>query len=879
MKLQFPQLLFIHLFIFISFSSFSQYEPQLAIIEVRNAEKNFSESNTLFNNGVYDESLEKGLLTLKNIEDAEKWVVDSPFKMVDNTTDLLRAHATNSLGIIYQSLDDTYNAEHYLDEASHLYRKLGSHRELAFNQASLAMVSLQEEDFKNALIRFKRSKMIFGNLLKKKPNTLDSFFLYAPIQFSIGYVDAINAKDTLEKNKASQKMESAISFFYKNSELIVERDKAKYKFPAIILRATKLELEKNVFEDKDFLLDYLDKAIAIYENSRYKNHPDLGKMYGLKALMLLRHKKDLEQIKDCTAQAWRFLCQDENRNTIRKKIERKTLGIKETGDILFAVSNRANTNFEMYKNFNQSDKLTASYQDALLSIELMDELIRHFSDDSNLETILNRYASLYQFATTVTYAYYKKTNSPSVLNDLFFISEKQKSYVLRKAVNRQSLLTDIEASKRDFLLKGDSLLKKLRAIDYTYYSIKEGKITDEVTKIRNKKRQAQVDHYNWLEQLEKNEPKIYNLLYDNKVISKEKIKNKITKDQIALVEYIITQDQIFTLLITPTLDTVFVKDRTKETEKKLRQYYKSLAANYESDNYRETAFDAYQILFKEVDEVLSKQHIQQVYLVLDGILHTISFNAMLTKSDDGSWYDALPYLLFDYEFSRHFSATSILQNSRKAKIDNEISFGGFVADYDFFPKGEGSCDNIISLRGTASSSEMIKDNFQKGKLFKKATLVDFENEFNKYNILHLSLHGCLDYEKPNFSSLVFTFENAHTPYELKLGLLYNKTITAELVVLSACDTGGGKYRKGQGLISFNRAFFYAGCKSVVSSLWEANNEAAQVITNSFYDNLVQGKMKKDKALTEALRQYVQSEVEHPSTWANFIIMGNMNQLN
>ncbi len=879
MKLQFLQLLFVYLFFFISFSSFSQYEPQLAIIEVNKAKVNFAASNTLFNNGIYDESLEKGLLTLKNIEDAEKWVVDSPFKAVTNTTDKLRAHATNSLGIIYQSIDDTYNADHYLDEASSLYRKLGLHRDLAFNQVNLAMVSLQEENYKNALIRFNRSKKIFGNLLKKNPNTLDSFFLFAPIQFSIGYVDAINAKDSEEMKKASQKMEYAISFFYKNSELIVEKDKAKFKFPAIILRAIKLELEKNVFEDKDFLFDYLDKAISIYENSKYKNHPDLGEMYGLKALMLLKYKNDLDQVKRCKEKAWRFLCQNENRNTIRKKIKGKILGIKETGDILFAVSNRANINFEIHKNFNQPEKLVASYQDVLLSIELMDELIRHFSDDNNLETILNRYASLYEFATTVTYAYYEKTRTPSVLNDLFYISEKQKSYILRKAINWKSLLTDMELSKRKILLEGDSLLRKLRAIDSSYYLAKEKKTTTDVMRIRDKKRKAQKDHNNWLDQLAKNEPKIHRLLFDNKVISKKEIKDKVIKDQIALVEYIITEDQIFTLLIAPTLDTVFVKNRTKETEKKLRQYYQSLATSYESDNYRATAFDAYQILFKEVDEILRKHHLQQVYLVADGILHTISFNAMLTKSDDGQWYNSLPYLLFDYEFSRHFSATSILQNSQDAEIKDEISFGGFVGDYDLFPKGEGSCDNITSLRGTSSSSEMIKDNFKNGELFKKATLSDFESKFSQYNILHLSLHGCLDYENPNFSSLVFTFENAQTPYELKLGLLYNKTITADLVVLNACDTGGGKYRKGQGLISFNRAFFYAGCKSVVSSLWEANNEAAQVITKSFYNNLTQKKMKKDKALTEALRQYVQNEVEHPSIWANFIIMGNMNQLN
>jgi len=246
--------------------------------------------------------------------------------------------------------------------------------------------------------------------------------------------------------------------------------------------------------------------------------------------------------------------------------------------------------------------------------------------------------------------------------------------------------------------------------------------------------------------------------------------------------------------------------------------------------------------------------------------------------NENDLYSSLPYLLYDYQFSRHFSATSIIQHESTNTLNREITFGGFVPKYSFTSKGESSCESITPLKGNFESVKEIKSNFKKGDIFSPATLTQFENNLEKYDILHLSMHRCLNLNDPQRSSLIFTYETSQKPNLFYLGTLYNKTISAELIVLSACKTGGGKLRGGEGLMSFGRAFLYAGGKSVVMNLWDANPKASQIIMKSFYKNIVQPKMTKDKALTNALRDYAQSKFKHPSYWANYIITGDLTHL-
>ena len=96
-----------------------------------------------------------------------------------------------------------------------------------------------------------------------------------------------------------------------------------------------------------------------------------------------------------------------------------------------------------------------------------------------------------------------------------------------------------------------------------------------------------------------------------------------------------------------------------------------------------------------------------------------------------------------------------------------------------------------------------------------------------------------------------------------------------MAVLSSCNSGSGKMQKGEGLISIARAFLYAGCPSLVITLWSVNDHISSILMRRYYDNLKDG-MNKSKALQQSKIKFLESASpihQHPYFWASYTIIG------
>ena len=123
-------------------------------------------------------------------------------------------------------------------------------------------------------------------------------------------------------------------------------------------------------------------------------------------------------------------------------------------------------------------------------------------------------------------------------------------------------------------------------------------------------------------------------------------------------------------------------------------------------------------------------------------------------------------------------------------------------------------------------------------------------------------------------------ENAEDDNMLMLAELFNQRLQADMVVLSACETGTGKLFKGEGIMSLGRGFTYAGARSLVMSLWQVNDASTAEIMRYFYAYLAKG-MDKDEALRKAQLDFItagDNQSAHPYYWAGFIAMGDMTPL-
>jgi CHAT domain-containing protein len=100
------------------------------------------------------------------------------------------------------------------------------------------------------------------------------------------------------------------------------------------------------------------------------------------------------------------------------------------------------------------------------------------------------------------------------------------------------------------------------------------------------------------------------------------------------------------------------------------------------------------------------------------------------------------------------------------------------------------------------------------------------------------------------------------------------SLNADLVVLSACETGKGKMVRGEGVLGLPRAFLYAGARNVVLSLWSVSDEGTASLMKVFYRELVQGRRSPGEALARAKEEMIGTERwHHPFYWAGFVLVG------
>ena len=148
-----------------------------------------------------------------------------------------------------------------------------------------------------------------------------------------------------------------------------------------------------------------------------------------------------------------------------------------------------------------------------------------------------------------------------------------------------------------------------------------------------------------------------------------------------------------------------------------------------------------------------------------------------------------------------------------------------------------------------------------------------ESNFNKaagfFSRIHFATHGKFQADQPLKSGLYLARDEENDGV-LTVGELYSTTLDADLVTLSACETGLGKIASGDDVVGLTRGFLYAGSRSIVASLWNVDDKATAELMQAFYENLAS--MNKSDALRQAQIKTRQS-YPHPLYWAAFQLTG------
>jgi CHAT domain-containing protein len=153
-----------------------------------------------------------------------------------------------------------------------------------------------------------------------------------------------------------------------------------------------------------------------------------------------------------------------------------------------------------------------------------------------------------------------------------------------------------------------------------------------------------------------------------------------------------------------------------------------------------------------------------------------------------------------------------------------------------------------------------------------------ERDWSQLAVMHFGVHALLNTERPAFSGVVLTMvkpDGAPQDGVLWLNDIYNLRMPVNLVVLSGCHTANGREIPGEGLEGLSRAFFFAGARSVVGSLWSVEDRETSLLMQTFYRNLIREKAPAAAAMRRTqLATAGAASTAAPYYWAGFIVQGD-----
>jgi len=194
--------------------------------------------------------------------------------------------------------------------------------------------------------------------------------------------------------------------------------------------------------------------------------------------------------------------------------------------------------------------------------------------------------------------------------------------------------------------------------------------------------------------------------------------------------------------------------------------------------------------------------------------------------------------------------------------------------------GEAGFGRLLSTRREAAAiSALVPERERMQALdFEASRTTAIRPDLGEYRIVHFATHGLLNNIHPELSGIVLSLvdEAGHQQDGfLRLQDIYNLKLPAELVVLSACQTGLGKEIKGEGLIGLARGFMYAGAPRIVASLWKVDDLATSELMKRFYQGLLgPERLRPAGALRQAqLSIWKQKQWREPYYWAAFVLQG------
>ncbi|MEN0004679.1 MAG: CHAT domain-containing protein, partial [Bacteroidota bacterium] len=474
-------------------------------------------------------------------------------------------------------------------------------------------------------------------------------------------------------------------------------------------------------------------------------------------------------------------------------------------------------------------------------------------------------------AIRVALRLWEVTQNPAYQFTAFEFAERSKSILLLQATSaaKAVAVANIPASK----------LKEEKALQYRITNLEkqlfgQPNLSDSLQlALENELLELRQAYTLWQDELETEYATYYQLKYNLALPDLATIRSNILRHDQALIEYFVGNETVYAFYIDQEQFEVIQWDRPEDLADMVVQFRADIEQFQFSSQDRTALCDSYtQKAVRLHDELLGRlpNLPTDLLIIPSGILGFLPFEALLTTAPaQACAFESYPYVLKTHCISYSYSLT--LQQLLQAGTQSG------QADYiGYAPRFDGSAGWGKLANNTLSVDKAAAHFGGQAKIAGAANIRAFQETAPRYEIIQLATHATANTQNADFSCILFS-DGANSYDTLFVKDLYLMELEADLVVLSACETAIGKLYQGEGIISLARAFLYAGAKSVVTTLWQINDDATGELLDHFYVNLKNGE-DKATALRAAKLSYLEenkSLYAHPVYWAGFTPIGNM----
>ncbi|MEP6517992.1 CHAT domain-containing protein [Microcoleus vaginatus] len=423
----------------------------------------------------------------------------------------------------------------------------------------------------------------------------------------------------------------------------------------------------------------------------------------------------------------------------------------------------------------------------------------------------------------------------------------------------------------------------------------------------DQKRQTLLGQYQDIQaQIRSTSPR-YAALTQPQPLTLAQIQQQILDENTILLQYSLGKERSYLWAVTKTSLTSYELPKQVDIEKAARNF-RDAVTNPRYRNIPDRVAEANNTLSQIILQPVAAQLGQKRLLIVgDGILNYLPFAALSLPETPGK--NPNPPLIVDHEIVLLPSASTLgilrqnyndrppptrtlamLADPVFSANDERVSTQSNSAN----PQAIESVNLGLSRSSRANNIQLSRLKFtrQEAQIIQalvpansRTASLDFaasraaatSQNLSQYKIVHFATHGLANSTNPELSGIILSLvDEKGNPLNgfLRLTDIFNLKLAADLVVLSACQTGMGQSIQGEGMVGLTRGFMYAGAQRVVVSLWNVDDEGTATLMSSFYQGMLQKGLTPAAALRAAqLEMLKQEEWRSPYYWAAFTLQG------